>query len=128
MNKLFFALLFVAFAGSLCFAEETAVSSGTSSSQSSTTKLPWGTLTFTGTITKMSSGTIMKRTNLEITAKDSTGEESTFILADNAVVTGKDGNKVSANWLSDHDKVSIEYAMDSDGVKTAKAVKMLSGW
>jgi len=122
MKKLFFVLLFVAFVGSLCFAEETAVSSGTSSA------LPWGAMTFTGTITKVSSGTIMKRTNLEIIAKDSNGEESTFILADNAVVTGKDGSKVSANWLSDNDKVSIEYTMDSDGVKTAKSVKMLSGW
>jgi len=122
MNKLFFALLIVALAGSVCFAEETAVSSGTSSA------LPWGTMTFTGTITKVSSGTIMKRTNLEIVVKDSTGEESTFILADNAVVAGKDGSKVSANWLSDNDKVSIEYTMDSDGVKTAKSVKLLSAW
>jgi len=122
MKKLFFALLFVVFVGAVCFAEEASVSSGTSSA------LPWGTMTFTGTITKMSSGTILKRTNLEITAKDSTGEESTFILADNAVVTGKDGSKVSANWLSDNDKVTIEYTMDSDGVKTVKSVKMLSGW
>ncbi len=122
MSKLFFALLFIALAGSLCFAEEASVPSGTSSA------LPWGTMAFTGTITKVSSGTIMKRTNLEIIAKDSNGEESTFILADNAVVTGKDGSKVSANWLSDNDKVSIEYTMDSDGVKTAKSVKLLSGW
>lgn len=127
MNKLFFALLFIAFVGSLCFAEEAAVSSATTAN-SGTTTLPFGTMTFTGTINKVSSGTFLKKTNLEIIVKDSKGEESTFVLANNAVITDKDGSAVSSSWIGNNDKVTIEYTVDEEGVKTAKSIKVLSGW
>ncbi len=131
MNKLFFALLFVALACSLCFAEEDAVSSASQQDYDTmitTTEGSSKALTFTGTISKMSSGTFLKKTNLEITAKDSSGSEATFILANNAVIIDDDGSKISSSWLSKNEKITIEYTEDMDGVKTAQSVKVLSSW
>jgi hypothetical protein len=95
---------------------------------SATTSASAGTMTFTGKVDLVSGGNGMSGVNPQITVKDDSGTGTTFTVASDATIIGKDGNATTLNWINKDDKVAIEYTTAQDGTKTAKSIKVSAGW
>ena len=95
---------------------------------STTTSASAGTMTFTGKVDLVSGGNSMSGVNPQITVKDDSGTGTTFTVASDAIIIGKDGNATTLNWISKDDKVAIGYSTAQDGTKTAKSIKVVSSW
>ena len=155
MKKTLFALFAVVFVVSICFADEVSVTSGmdkgsnpnqapgsslasTQASSGNTTPTPTqlpgsanspapaATTAFTGKVDSILNG--MNGMNPQITVKDDKGQETTFVVANDATIIGKDGSATSLDWISKDDKVAMEYTTDQSGAKIVKSIKASSDW
>jgi len=86
------------------------------------------TTTFTGRVNFVSLGNVMGGAAPQINIKDDTGFETIFVVASDAVITGKDGSPTGLNWIGQGDKVSVEYITDEHLVKVVRSIKVFSGW
>jgi len=84
--------------------------------------------TLTGKVDMVSYGNSMSGTGPQIIVKDDSGKGTTFTLASDVTIIGKDGKPATFNWLSKDDKVVVEYAATQGDTKTAKSIKVLSNW
>jgi hypothetical protein len=142
MKKVIFALFVVAFVTPLGFAEEPWGSYGKDNSvnpaqPSSNATVPASgtsvttpaiTATFTGKVDYVSNGDTMNGQKAQISVKDDNGQVTTFVVASDAAITGKDGSSSTLNWINQEDKVNVEYITDQDGTRTARSIKVSSGW
>ncbi len=90
---------------------------------SATPSAPAGTTTFSGKVDMVSSGA-----NPQIIVKDDSGVGTTFTVASDATIIGKDGNPTTLNWVSKDDKASIDYITNQDSSKTAKTIRVSASW
>ena len=95
---------------------------------SNTPSAPAEAATFTGKVASVSSGNSISGANPQITVKDDQGLGTTFIVASDAAIIGKDGSAITLDWVSKDNKVAIEYITAQDSTKTAKSIKVLSSW
>ena len=115
MKNIIFAVLAIVFVSSLCFADEV------SPPAKDTTAI------FTGKVDSLSSGS-MGGSNPQITVRDDTGVLTTFAIAPDAAIIGKDGNPTTLNWISQDDQVKIVYITNPDRTKTARSIKVSASW
>ena len=66
--------------------------------------------------------------NPQITVRDDNGAGTTFTVANDTTIIGKDGNPTTLTWIGKDDKVNIEYITNQDGTKTAKSIKVAASW
>jgi hypothetical protein len=125
MNKILVAFVTIVAVVPLCFADNTTVPmpvlNGTVSPVEDTT-------TFTGRVNAISSAYIMNGARRQINVKDDVGQETIFVVANDTVITGKDGKPTTLNWISQTDTVSLEYITDEFGSKIVRSIKVLPGW
>lgn len=119
MKKMLLALFTLALVTSICFAGEASSTSAAASAK---------TVTFTGKLVFVSGGDGASGINQKITASDKKGMRTSFIVASDATIIGKDGNPAALNWISKDDKIAIEYTVAPDGTQTAKSIKVSEGW
>ncbi len=136
MKRSFLALFAVAIVASVCFAEEASSPTATPSNAVVSALLSGntaplasvGTTTLTGKIASVTGGSGISGVKPQISVEDDKGQRTTFIVASDATIIGRDGNPTTLNWIGDGDKVSIDYITNQDGTKTAKSIKLSSTW
>ncbi|MCB4757672.1 MAG: hypothetical protein LHV69_11695 [Elusimicrobia bacterium] len=147
MKKATLALFVVAFVTFMCFAVSASAQSDTdksanpiqaSSKSDILSRVPRVTVDSTQSADRTTpsvsdktdsfTGRVDSVMNGQIFSTDDKGQQAAFTVASDAVVIGKDGNSSSLNWISKGDKVKIGYIANTDGSKTAKAIKVSSDW
>jgi hypothetical protein len=148
MVRILFLSLTIVFVSSLCFAQEASAPASTDNSTisveassdaatsvqaSSTSVTPTqtsnSTAAATPTETATFTGTVDLASSLQIIVKDDNGIGKTFKITSDTIVIDKDENPTNISWITNGDKVSIEYTTAADGIKkTAKSIKVLASW
>jgi len=135
MTRQLSAFFIIAFIASSSFAQEASAPSGLDDVGNSgllsgniTPFVPEDTITFAGRVNYISSALVMNGASRQINIIDDEGLETIFVVARDATIIGKDGTATVLNWISRNDKVTLEYIVDTHGVKIVKSLKVLAGW
>ncbi len=122
MKKILFALLAVAFAASLCFAQE----SEESSSQSAPPLSQSETKSFTGRVNSVSVGNVDVGTKPQIAVVDDHGQNNpSFVIDSRTLIADKDGNILALTDVKNKSKVTVTYTTDADGTNKAQSIKLV---
>ncbi|MDD5584818.1 MAG: hypothetical protein PHV55_07170 [Candidatus Omnitrophica bacterium] len=116
MKKLTLTVLLLIFPF-VCFAEEP-VPANTSNS-TVTERIE----NFTGKVDSVSDWSTT--TKSKIVVRDDKGLHSTFVVAADTEIIGKDGDPTTLDWAKGN-KVAIRYTVNRESVKTAKSIKVLT--
>ena len=122
MKKILFVLFAVAFAASLCFAQDSNESS-TSTSQSVLAVSQAETKSFTGKVNFVSVGNADEGTKPQITVTDDSGQNLNFVIDSIAIITDKDGNMIDPGDIKNGTKVTVTYTTDTDGTNKVQYIK-----
>jgi hypothetical protein len=120
MKKILFALLAVAFAASLCFAQE---SEESSASQSGPPVFQAETKSFTGKVYSVSAGNADEGTKPQITVTDDNGQNLIFVIDSGVLIADNDGNILTPADIKNDSKVTVTYTTDADGTNKAQSIK-----
>ena len=64
----------------------------------------------------------------QIIVKDNNGQGMTFMVTSDTAIIGKTGDSTTLDWIDKDDIVRVECTVNKDGTKTAKSIKVSSGW
>lgn len=119
MKKIFFALIAVAFIGSLCFAQQSTMPI----SQPAST--PKETKTLTGKVDSVSIADPKQKIPSEIVVVDDKGQKLSFRVRISTTIFDKDGNAITLNKIAKDSKVVIEYTVGQRGTIKAESIKVV---
>lgn len=124
MKKILLALIAVAFAGSLCFAQQ-AQAPASKSVQAPAVE----TKTLTGKVDSITIGEApkgaKKGVKSELVVMDNNGQKVSFVVKSGTPVTDKDGKTITLNDIKKDNKVTVEYTTKSGGTNKAQSIKLL---
>ena len=116
MKKIPFSLLAIAFAASLCFAQESEETSA-SASQSATSTPQAETKSFTGKVKVVSVGNVEEGKEPQITVTDDNGQNLSFVIETVAILTAAD--------IKNGSKVTVTYTTDANGTNKVQSIKLV---
>ena len=122
MKKILFALFAVAFAFSLCFAQESEESSA-SANQSALPVFQAETKSFTGKVDSALVGNADEGAKPQITVTDDNGKNLSFVIESGALIADKDGNILAPADIKNDSKVTVTYTTDADGTNKAQSIE-----
>ena len=137
MKKILFVLYTVLFVFSMCSTQDAAAQSVPNdavnaaeglSNDTATASVQENTITFAGKVNFVSSGNMMSGAMAQINVADEIGQETIFVITSDTVIIGKDGAPITVSWISQGNKVTLEYIIDTHCVKIARSIKVLSDW
>jgi len=120
MKKILLIVLAVAFASSLCFAQQVSAPVSQAAQTSAATK----TLTIAGIVNSIIIGNSAKGIKSELAIVGDYGKNISFTASDETSITDKDGKVLAISNLKKGDKVNIVYAVGKKGNR-AQSIKLV---
>jgi hypothetical protein len=119
MKKILFALLAIAFASSLCFAQPA------QAPVSKPTPSPVVTQTLTGKVDSVTIGDATKGMKSELIVVADNGQKLNFLVKSGTPITDKDGKAVTLSDIKKGSKVTVEYTTKASGTNKAQSIKLV---
>ncbi len=118
MKKMFFALLVVTLASSLCFAQQP------SAPVAKAAPAPVVTKTLVGTVDAVLIGDAVKGVKSQIAIVDDKGQKMSLTVKSGTPINAKDGKKLTLSEVKKGNKVVVEYTINRAGTHKAQSIKL----
>jgi hypothetical protein len=118
MKKILLVLIVGLFMVPFCFAQEPSAAIKAAPVPSEPA------MAISGKVSFVTLGDVSKATKSEIVLLDDSGKEVKMRVSNMAVMTDKDGNRISLDKISSGQSVSVKYRTTKEGIRVAVAVKV----